>query len=274
MIELLVLVKAYPALSRKYGEVCCVAGVEMTDDGPQWVRLYPVPFRTLDDENRFKKYQRITVRVERHSGDRRPETRRPDRDSIRPVGEPISTSDGWARRRRWVEPLLAESMCQIGRLQRARGTSLAAFRPREVRDIAIEEIDVNAEKAAIAKAFAAQPSLLEGLSGHESRNQLSVIEQIPYRFKYVYRCSDPRCSGHEQSIIDWEISQFYRRVRRRTDWQDRLRARFLSDLCGQDRDTAFIVGNQHQFPASFMVLSVWWPPRRAQQLSLGDLGDR
>ncbi len=265
--------KAYPALSRKYGEVCCVAGVEMTTDGPQWVRLYPVPFRTLDDERRFKKYQRISVRVQRHTGDRRPETRRPDRDSIKPIGEAIPTSGGWVRRRRWVEPLLAESMCEIRRLQRADGTSLAAFRPQDVRDILIEEVDVDAEKAAIAKSFAAQPSLLDGLSGNERRNQLREIEQIPYRFKYVYRCSDPGCAGHEQSIIDWEIFQFFRRVRNRRDWRERVRARFLTQLCGADRDTAFIVGNQHQYPSSFMVLGVWWPPRHAEQLSLGQLGN-
>src|SRR5689334_20127159 len=46
-VQFLPLVKAYPALSRKYGEVCCIAGVEITPRGPKWVRLYPVSFRTL-----------------------------------------------------------------------------------------------------------------------------------------------------------------------------------------------------------------------------------
>jgi len=46
-IDVLPLVKAYPALSKTYGEVSCVAGVQLAGDGncPRWIRLYPVPFR-------------------------------------------------------------------------------------------------------------------------------------------------------------------------------------------------------------------------------------
>lgn len=49
-IEFLPLVKAYPALSRTYGEVSCIAGVQMVDSVPRWIRLYPVPFRALKDK--------------------------------------------------------------------------------------------------------------------------------------------------------------------------------------------------------------------------------
>ena len=67
------MVKAYPALSKTYGEVSCIAGVEMLSTGPRWIRLYPVPFRALDDSRQFAKYQPMRVRVETHWGDRRPE---------------------------------------------------------------------------------------------------------------------------------------------------------------------------------------------------------
>ncbi len=60
-IDFIPLVKAYPALSSKYGEVSCVAGTEMTADGPRWVRLYPVPFRSLEDDKQFRKYQPVLV---------------------------------------------------------------------------------------------------------------------------------------------------------------------------------------------------------------------
>ena len=40
--RILVTVKTYPTLSRKYGETVCTAGVRA--DGT-WVRIYPVPFR-------------------------------------------------------------------------------------------------------------------------------------------------------------------------------------------------------------------------------------
>ena len=62
-IDFIPLVKAYPALSRTYGEVSCVAGVEMTADGPRWMRFYPVPFRSLEDDKQFRKYQPVRVRA-------------------------------------------------------------------------------------------------------------------------------------------------------------------------------------------------------------------
>jgi hypothetical protein len=134
-IELIPLVKAYPALNRTYGEVSCVAGVEMTANGPRWIRLYPVPFRSLEDDKQFRKYQPVRVRAAMHSGDLRPETRRPDLDSIELCGDPISTRNAWALRRRFVEPLMVASMCEIVRRQRRDRTSLGVFRPGRVIDL-------------------------------------------------------------------------------------------------------------------------------------------
>jgi hypothetical protein len=45
--RVLITAKTYPTLSRKYGETVCTAGVR--EDGT-WVRIYPVPFRRLSEE--------------------------------------------------------------------------------------------------------------------------------------------------------------------------------------------------------------------------------
>jgi hypothetical protein len=272
-IDFIPLVKAYPALSRKYGEVSCVAGVEMTASGPRWIRLYPIPFRSLDDDQQFSKYQRVRLRVEAHRGDLRPETRRPDRDSIELLGAPISSRNAWELRRRFVEPLMASSMCEISRQQRRNGTSLGVFRPGRIVDFKIEKANVDEAKRQIAKAWSAQTSLLDGLGPDERASQVREIEQVPWTFRYRYQCNDAECPGrHSQSIIDWEISQFYRRVRHFDDWRDRMRKRWVDEVCGAERDTAFFVGSMHQYPRSFLILGVWWPPRRPEQLALTDLG--
>ena len=39
-----------------------------------------------------------------------------------------------------------------------------------------------------------------------------------------------------------------------------LRDKFLDQLCGEDRDTYFFVGNQFRHPRGFLVLGVFWPP--------------
>ena len=66
--SLLVPVKAYPAISQKYGEVVCVAGIRTDPAAPAWVRMFPVAFRGIPFDQRFKKYQHISFGAERHSG--------------------------------------------------------------------------------------------------------------------------------------------------------------------------------------------------------------
>jgi hypothetical protein len=274
VIEYLPLVKAFPALSRTYGEVSCIAGVRMAGTGaPEWIRLYPVPFRALADDQQFRKYQPMRVRVETHSRDRRRETRRPDRDSIELLGGPIPSTDGWRLRRRFVEPLMLPSMCEVQRRQQRDGTSLGIFRPKRVLDIVIRPAEIRAEKQQIAQAWAAQGTLLDGLGSDEKAHQLRELELTPWTFKYLYECDEPKCKTHTQSIIDWEIAEYYRRIRDHADWRDRLRDHWIGKLCGPDRDTAFFVGNQHQHLNSFLVLGVWWPELRPEQLALGNLGD-
>jgi hypothetical protein len=163
-------------------------------------------------------------------------------------------------------------MCQLRRQQRADRTSLGIFRPSQVSDLVIEAVDVDRAKQAIAETWAAQGSLLEQ-PAEERKHQLRALELMPYSFKYKYRCSDAACNGHEQSLIDWEVFRYYQRVRGRSDWKQRMRDRFLGDLCGPGRDTAFVVGNQHQYPDAFLVLAVWWPPLEPEQLRLGELRD-
>jgi hypothetical protein len=89
--RVLITVKTYPTLSRKYGETVCTAGVR--EDG-SWVRIYPVPFRRLEEKEQYSKYSWVECRLERDTVDVRPETYRPvDQRELVPVGE-IGTDDG------------------------------------------------------------------------------------------------------------------------------------------------------------------------------------
>jgi hypothetical protein len=251
-ISLLVTVKAYPALSAKYGETVCVAGVRTDTDRPEWVRLFPVAFRDLPFAQRFRKYQHITVEAAKHAGDTRPETRRPNVDTLK-LGAVVETKGTWVGRRPFVEPLLVESMCEVAARQKVDCTSLGAFRPAEVIGFEIDddEDDWTASQAGVA----AQPSLFfPGKHG---------LEKIPHRFRYHYRCG-PHCSGHRQSMIDWELAQSYRRWRDGYDEHvllQMIRQKFLNEMCDPRKDTIFFVGNHHRFPESFMMLGVFWPPK-------------
>lgn len=89
------LVKAYPNLSRKYREVACVAGIDLKSH--ELVRIYPIPFRFLDEHLQFKKYQPIEVELGKRSEDKRPESWGVVLDSLRVIGDPIDIKDDWEK---------------------------------------------------------------------------------------------------------------------------------------------------------------------------------
>jgi hypothetical protein len=215
--------------------------------------LYPVPFRDLAFAQRFTKYSFITLKAAKHGTDTRPESMRPNTDSLS-VGAKLDTKNGWRKRRSYVEPLIADSMCWLQGQQAVNGMSLGAFRPAHVSDIEItpEPPGWDTKQSAIVN----QASLLNP--------QKRALEKIPYRFRYVYTCSARGCAGHRQSIIDWEINEAYR------DWSrqngenralEQIREKWLGEICASDRDTLFFVGNMHLRPDQFLVLGTFWPPR-------------
>ena len=53
-IEALVVVRTYPVPSSLSIESSCTAGITRSGE---WVRLYPIPYRLLDPEQKFSKWQ-------------------------------------------------------------------------------------------------------------------------------------------------------------------------------------------------------------------------
>ena len=89
--RILITVKTYPTLSRKYGETVCTAGVR--EDGT-WVRLYPVSFRRLDELDQYSLFGWVEARLKRNQSDPRPETFRPiDPASIHPIVNAVAHRD-------------------------------------------------------------------------------------------------------------------------------------------------------------------------------------
>lgn len=74
-----IVAKTYPAISKQYVELVCTAGIQ--EDG-SWIRLYPVPFRKLDIEQKYPKYTWIELEAERNTDDVRPESYRPNLKTI------------------------------------------------------------------------------------------------------------------------------------------------------------------------------------------------
>lgn len=60
--DILILAKTYPSPSSRYVETSCIAGIN--SEG-HMRRLYPVPFRRIEEKRQFDKWQWINVRVEK-----------------------------------------------------------------------------------------------------------------------------------------------------------------------------------------------------------------
>lgn len=261
-ISVVVTVKAYPQPSAQYREAVCVAGIRTDVEPHRWVRLYPVEFRDLPAAMRFEKYSEISLLVS-SSSDSRPESVRPDPNSIEIV-RTIDTRDAWAERRAILEPLLVSSMCSLFEQQRVDGTSIGAFRPS-----AVEDVVVSPEPNEWSTQ---QLTNLGQLSFTAQQKQM--LEKIPWRWRLHYTCDSIGCNGHRQTLIDWEAAAAWRSWSREVSAEEaaeRVRRKWLDEVCGPEKDVVLFVGNQHQHPEGFLVLGVFWPPRRrprAEQLQI------
>lgn len=121
--RVLITVRTYPIPAKADIEVSCTAGV--ADDG-KWIRLFPIPYRFLEPDKRFKKYQWIDVDIIKASSDARPESYKLNLDTIK-VGSTVSTADQWYARKKLIFPLKRSSLCEIKREQQRRISNFRIF---------------------------------------------------------------------------------------------------------------------------------------------------
>lgn len=248
LVRVLVVVKAPPHISQRYDETVCTAGI--TGSG-KWIRLYPINFRDLPKNQRFKKYQWLRVEVEKHS-DFRPESYRPKISTIK-LGETLDTKNNWGARKKILYPLRVESMEKIYKNYQESATSLAIFKPKRIIDL----IAVPAQERT-ARQLRKQNQLL--LFGPNPK----PLDHIEYRFKYKFTCNDATCTEHTLTIEDWEIQELYRSAREKFGpfAIDKILAyikkKWLEEMWSEKKDGHLIVGSVNH-TNSFIILGVFWP---------------
>jgi hypothetical protein len=257
-----VTVKAHPVIGKRTGESVCVAGVRLDGRHPSWIRLFPVPFRSLSKDVQFKKYAVVQLRVQPSAGThRRPESYKPDLDSLR-VGSTLSTHRRWADR--WAAMgALAGATTACALHVDAKERSQDAPSPGLVKpaDVIVVSVDDNPRY---------RPGTSSSADVDLFGNEIEALQAQPFIVKLRYRCEAPGCRTHEQTVVDWEAGQLGRRLLLVDQLpRDRARAHVRQkylEMCAPTRDTYFYLGNQHQHPASFLVLGLFWPPARSRPL--------
>ena len=209
--RILVTVKTYPELSKTYGETVCTAGIR--EDGT-WVRLYPVPFRRLDEGEQYRLYDWITCPLTKHSGDERPESYRPTGE-IEPVDH-VGTSDNWRERRELLlgRPRIHRSLGEIIHAAKSNVMSLAVFKPTRVIGFGWEDADREWDpgKLEAARAIVAQPDLFDDQSW---RRTFQIVDKVPYSFHY--RIEDAEGRESRMRILEWQLGALYRNCLRLTE---------------------------------------------------------
>jgi len=249
--KVLMIVKTYPQPSRTYQETVCTAGI--TDKG-DWIRLYPIKFRDLQNEQQFKKYTWIEVETIRPRNDKRPESFKVNDESIRIIRH-VPPKEGLKERMDLILPHVKGSLEDIIDDQSNLGTSLGIFKPAQVTDLIITETDrdwTNEQKA-----------LLSQMSIFELNNPKKILEKVPWKFQFKFRCNDSRCNGHLMTITDWEIYQTYRNFHRLYKNEDKaleqLKNKWLGLFNTPEKDTYFIVGTVHRYK-KFIIIGYFTCP--------------
>src|SRR5664279_1952381 len=191
-VEVMVLVKATPQPSTKYGDTVCVAGALLGQGPVRWIRLYPIPFRYLESAAKFRKYENVKVALRPTAGDYRPESAKVNLEQI--VGGPMAGD--WKSRAPIVEQLAGPSMCDLlaGVTANPNATSLGAVRPRDVDDVLDfeEHGPWSPERMRKMQSVADQDSLF----GIAETKQV-VLQPPRFKVWLRWRCESPRCSaGH------------------------------------------------------------------------------
>jgi hypothetical protein len=251
--RVLITVKASPEPSTSYGDTVCVAGIRLDREQPEWIRLYPVPFRYLEAEQKFKKYDILTMDIVKATKDPRRESHTPARSSIQfdshlPVNQRANV----------VLPLVDRSMCEVVKDLDTdiNGPSLAIVRARQIVRMVVEPHPgwTDDEKRRIA-AWGSQPDLLQ------DGPHIRTIEAPRFRASYEWFCETESCNRHTQRLLDWELTAFQRRFAKDTDEQlkARIDSQFLDRMFSKGRFPFFYVGNFASGPKrkSFSILGTF-----------------
>jgi hypothetical protein len=231
--EAVVLIKAAPQAGTRHGETVCCAAIDLYGN---WLRLYPVSFRHLDDGQKFGRWDRIRFRWRMPTDDSRRESRRVDQDTLAITGE-LKPSER--------ERFLAGSIITSLDRERREGRSLALLRA-EITGFQVERKldDEIASQKAKFDALHSQPDLF-------NTKPLIPYSPAPYKFKYSYRMED---GSREGTCQDWEIEATFFKWSK--DYGESKALEFMQTRFGEEyprKGMLLAMGTHSQYPDTWLI---------------------
>lgn len=234
--EAIVIVKAAPQIGKKHGETVCCAAIDLYGN---WLRLYPVSFRTLAEGKDFGRWDRISFKWRLPVDDSRSESRRIDQDSLRITGQ-LKHSE----RERFLSGLIVESLDE----QRRLGRSFALLKP-QVKSFKIEKKtahEIAEEQRRIADLHS-QADLFNS-------QRLIPRTPCPFKFKYTYLDADKErtatCQDWETEATFFKWSHLYGEARALEE---------MHRVFGEEypkKGVLFAMGTHSQYPETWLMNGV------------------
>lgn len=261
--KILITVKTYPTLSKTYDELVCTAGI--TESG-QFIRLYPIPFRKLDFDNQYAKYEWIELLIEKNRNDPRPESFRPvDPDNIKKLGR-IDTKNKWKERKNFVlKNVYNDISVLIDENKNDTGTSLAIFKPTKIKKFTCEQVSRDWDPETLAKILEKNKRLDLFSENKGFENPFQVVNKLPYKFSYTFE----DIQGKERTLMieDWELGQLY--------WNclisygdeetacNKIKQKYFDEF--MNKDLHFFLGTTRRYDKwahnPFIIIGAFYPPK-------------
>lgn len=191
----MILIKAQPHRSSQYFETVCCAGVGRDR---KWRRQYPVPFRILQDNQKFGRWQWISYDFVKPTDDRRRESQKVLSQTLSREGKmkPSERAD-------FLAPLIKSSTDEADEAR----DSLALIRPKSLSLKAHDKPQEDLEhETREHKKLADQGSLFD--------EDQKVEPFKPCRKRFVLDWVDQKSKPHSHVCDDWETVTAFERFER------------------------------------------------------------
>jgi hypothetical protein len=266
--KVLIAVKTYPVISESYTELACTAGFRQ--DG-SWIRLYPIPFRLLEQDKRYDKYQWVEVDIARSTKDPRPESHRVTNLDGMLLLDKIDTGKNrdWAERRRLIlgRNKIYTNKKEIIAKAHANDLSLVIFKPSKIVDFVIENAEPDWPSH---KLQAIQDKLRQGnLFDEQNLADFQPVRKLPHKFSY--RFLDDEGVESKLMIEDWEIGALYWNCQRAysgVEAAKKVREKYLDDFA-TTKDLHLFLGTTREWhvrkaPNPYVIVGTFHPPHEIQ----------
>jgi hypothetical protein len=244
-LDMMVNCKTYPAVSKKYIETVCTGGISR--DG-SFTRLYPVPFRLLDEKEQYERWDVIRVSVYRDTKDLRPESWHLEPSTTIVIKESVKSE---AARWEWMRQSVYNSTSEMERDGRTNGLV----------EIVPTELYWEPEKKVWSEG---QLSVLtQGNLFHNEQVMQSLSERVPWQFKLRFTEKNTG-QQFDQKVLAWSYYQGYRRqLSSLGDTQGALTAvrdNVYRSILNPDRSVFAIFGTHSRFK-HWMISGLYHLPR-------------